>query len=362
MSLGVMVNPYSHFAFEPAAETLSEAARTTWTHASDASLETLRAVFGLGLDAGADTVMLLADDFVPHEGRNRKNFSLYAPEDRARFLNLQTAQAYVVNRLKAWLDRDHPGTRFEFCPPWYANEFIDRSEGKAEIYLQELAARIPPEVAVVWTGPTVRSLSLDLADLRRYRSLIGRRPMFWDNSLHARNLETTVYGGYTTHYPGKVRLCSLFEPLDVDRPDGFHELNDGRRMYVNGTPDSELYRVKFATVADYAWNTAAYAPERSLWKALVSAYGEGCARELLFFNEAYYGLYEMCARMEATAGNRVEHGRRGAAWLERLDESLRNLTRRLPGGHALVEELTACRDRQKRRFDALARADSPASE
>jgi hypothetical protein len=361
MSLGVMVNPYSHFAFEPAAETLSEAARTTWTHASDASLETLQAVFGLGLDAGADTVMLLADDFVPHEGRNRKNFSLYAPEDRERFLNLQTAQAHVVNRLKEWLDRDHPGTRVEFCPPWYANEFIDRSEGKAEIYLQELAARVPPEIAVVWTGPTVRSLSLDLADLRRYRSLIGRRPMFWDNTLYARNLETTVYGGYTTHYPGKVRLCSLFEPLDVDRPDGFHELNDGRRMYVNGAADSELYRIKFATVADYAWNTADYVPERSLWKALVSAYGEGCARELLFFNEAYYGLFETCARMETTAGNRAEHGRRGAVWLERLDESLRNLTRQLPGGHALVEELTACRDRQKRRFDALARADHPAS-
>jgi hypothetical protein len=362
MSLGVMVNPYSHFEFEPAAETLGESARTVWTHASDASLETLQGAFRLGLNAGAETIMLLADDYVPHEGRNRKNFSLYTPEDRRRFVNLQTAQAHVINRLKEWLDRDHPGTRFEFCPPWYANEFIDRSEGKAEIYFKELAAQIPPEIAVVWTGPTVRSLSLDLADLRRYSSLIGRWPMFWDNTLYARNLETTVYGGYTAHYPGKARLCSLFEPLDVDRPDGFHALNDGRHMYVNGAVDSEVYRIKFATVADYEWNTTDYVPERSLWKALVRAYGEGCAREILFFNEAYYGLYEICARMEGQAGNPAEYGRRGAAWLQRLDESLLDLTRRLTGGHALVKELAACRDRQKTRFEALTRPDAPAGD
>jgi hypothetical protein len=302
--------------------------------------------------------MLLADDFVPHEGRNRKNFSLYTPEDRKRFVNLQNAHSYVINRLKAWLDRDYPGTQFEFCPPWYANEFIDRSEGKAEIYLKELVAQIPTEVAIIWTGPTVRSLSLDLADLRRYRNLIGRWPMFWDNTLYARNLEATVYGGYTTHYPGKVRMCNLFEPLDIDRPTGFHELNDGRHMYVNGAADSEVYRVKFATVADYVWNTSAYNPERSLWKALLRAYGPACAHEILIFNEAYYGLYDMCMRMEREDGGQEEYGPRGAHWLERLDESLWKLKRQLPAGHALLSELEAHRDRQKNRFEGLIRKSS----
>jgi len=356
MSLGVMLNPYSHFEFEPAAETLSHSARYTWTHGSIAGLETVQGVFKLGLDAGADTIMLLADDFVPHEGRNRKNFSLYTPEDQKRFINLQNAQAFVINRLQAWLDRDYPGTQFEFCPPWYANEFIDRSEGKAEIYLKELAAQIPTEVAIIWTGPTVRSLSIDLADLRRFRNLIGRWPMFWDNTLYARNLETTVYGGYTAHYPGKVRMCNLFEPLDTDRPAGFHELNDGRHLYVNGAADSEVYRIKFATVADYEWNTSAYSPERSLWKALVRTFGPECAREILFFNEAYYGLYEMCMRMEGKDERQAEYGHQGANWLERLNESLLKLNRRLPSGHALLKELAAYRDRQKSRFEELQRA------
>jgi hypothetical protein len=355
MSLGIMINPYSHFEFEPAESELSQEARYTWTHSDPKSLETLQRVLKLGLDAGAGTVMLLADDFVPHEGRNRKNFALYTPEDRERFVNLQNAQAHVINRLKAWIDRDYPGTRFEFCPPWYANEFIDRSVGKAEVYLKELTALIPQEIAIIWTGPTVRSLSVDMADLRRYRDLIGRWPMFWDNTLYARGLEAKAYGGYTTHYPGKVRMCNLFEPLDTDRPPGFHELNAGRHMYVNGSADSEIYRIKFATVADYEWNTEAYNPELSLWKALVRAYGPDCGRELLFFNEAYYGLYDVCMRIEREDGRKEEYGRLGADWMARLDESLFKLIRQLPAGHALLKELAAHCVRQKSRFEGLVR-------
>lgn len=358
VSLGMMVNPYTHFEAGSAVETLGDSIRTTWTHGDAASLDTLQDIFGLGLDAGAGTIMLLADDFVPYAGRNRKNYSLYATEDQERFVNLQTAQAFVINRLKAWLDRDYPGTRFEFCPPWYANEFIDRSEGKAEIYLKELAAQIPTDVAIIWTGPTIRSLSVDLADLRRYRNLIGRWPMFWDNTLYARNLETTVYGGYTAHYPGQVRLCNLFEPLDVDRPDGFEALNDGRHLYMNAAADSEVYRIKFATVADYEWNTAAYHPERSLWKALVTSLGPEGAKEILFFNEAYYGLYGVCMRMEREDADHAELGRRGIWWLARLEESLLSLIRQLPADHALPAELQTHRDRQKQRFEGLVRKSS----
>jgi hypothetical protein len=358
MSLGIMVNPYSHFEIWQAEDALSHQTRYTWTHADPESQETLQQVFKLGLEAGAGTIMLLADDFVPHEGRKRMNFSLYTPEDRERFVNLQNAQAHVINRLKAWIDRDYPGTRFEFCPPWYLNEFIDRSGGRAEIYMKELAALIPPEIAIIWTGPTVRSLSVDMADLRRYRDLIGRWPMFWDNTLYARNLETDDYGGYTTYYPGKVRMCSLFEPLDTDRPSGFHELNDGRHMYMNAAAESEVYRIKFATVADYEWNTSAYIPELSLWRALVNAYGPACARQALLFNEAYYGLYEVCMRMERKEGLSEAYGRRDGAWLTRMDQSLSSLRQQLPPGHVLVTELEGYRDRQKQRFDGLARGNS----
>ncbi len=352
MQLAMMVNPYAHFEFMPPAESLSDESRYTWTHSDPKSLEMLKSVFSIGLDAGAGTIMLLSDDFVPHEGKNRMNYSLFTAEDKSRFVNLQNAQAYVINNLRNWLNEGYPGVRLEFCPPWYNNEFIDRSEGRAEVYFKELAAQIPEEIAIVWTGPTVRSLTVDMADLQRYSALIGRRPMIWDNTLYARNLETKVYGGYTTHYPGKVRMCNLFEPFDGPRPATFHALNDGGHMYTNGEAGTEIFRIKYATVADYEWNSPAYSPELSLWKALVRHYGAACAKQLLLFNDAYYGLYDACMRMEkdGAAGKTALSGKR---FLKDLESHLSAVVDALSDSHPLVRELGQFRDRQRSRFEAL---------
>ncbi len=352
MGLAMMVNPYAHFEFMSSAEGLNAESRYTWTHGDPRDLDMLKNVFRVGLDSGAGTIMLLADDYVPHEGKNLMNFSLYTPEDKKRFINLQNAQAHVINRLKEWVDETFPGTRFEFCPPWYANEFIDRSEGRAEVYFRELTTQIPEDVAIVWTGPTVRSLSIDMADLHRYRSLIGRSPMIWDNTLYARGLESPRYGGYPAHYPGKVRMCNLFEPFDGPRPDDFHTLNDGGHMYTNGTADGEIFRIKYATIADYEWNSAAYSPELSLWKVLVQRYGATTARQLLLFNHAYYGLYDACTRMEK-AGAAGKAARSGARFLKNLEFHLGAVSDTLSGSHPLVKELGGYRDRQRERFEGL---------
>ena len=355
MSLAVMANPYSHFPFEAAAENLSHQLRHTWTHSSPESFNLLKDFLKIGLEAGADTVMLQADDFVPHTGKNRQNYSLYAAADKRRFVNLQNAQADVINNLKQWLDMDYPGTQLEFCPPWYANEHIDRSQGKAELYFKEMTFLIPPDIAIIWTGPTIRSLSIDMADLYRYQTLIGRWPMIWDNTLYARNLETRRYGGYTTYYPGKVRMCNLFEPFDTYRPENFQNFSDGRRIYINGNAYKETYKVKYATVADYAWNTSAYNPELSLWKVLRQTYGPACAQELLGFNDAYYGLYDMCLRMEI-GGAKEALIKKGEKFLSELAHRLQQISEPSMANQLLLRELENLRDKQKKRFEKLSRS------
>ncbi|MBT8373165.1 MAG: beta-N-acetylglucosaminidase domain-containing protein [Deltaproteobacteria bacterium] len=357
MSLAVMVNPYSHFPFEASVDKLSDQTRNIWTHSSPESFRLLKEVYKTGLDAGADTVMLLSDDFVPHRGNNPQNYSLYTAEDTTRFINLQNAQAHIINNLKIWIDNHYPGIRIEFCPPWYTNEHIDRSEGQAERYFLELSAQIPRDVAIIWTGPTIRSLSVDMADLFRYRSLIGRWPMIWDNTLYARNLETKRYGGYTTYYPDKVRMCNLFEPYDTYRPNEFQDYNHGRRMYTNLNVHSEVNRLKYATVADYEWNTDAYNPELALWKVLCSKYGPAGAKALLHYNDAYYGVYEMCLRMEIEGVN-DEYIKKGKVYLAHLDNSLRSISKTLHPQKRLLGELVKLRDRQKRRIEKLSRGSS----
>lgn len=292
VDLAIMVNPYYHFNYEMLVDTISPDLRYQFVHSDQHSIIKLKSVFKLGLDAGAKTIMLMADDFVPHEGNNRKNYVLYTPEDKKQFINLQNAQAFMINDIYKWVSTYYPGTRFEFCPPWYLNEFIDRSQGRAEAYFRDIVLMIPQDVAIIWTGHTVRSLSYDLADIERYRSLIGRNPMIWDNTLYARGLEG-IYGGYPAYYPGKIRLCNLFEPYDVMVPENFQNYVDGPHMYMNGAAFSEIYKIKYATVADFEWNTNNYDPEFSLWKSLVNRFGSETAKNLIVFSDAFYTIKEV---------------------------------------------------------------------
>ena len=176
--------------------------------------------------------------------------------------------------------------------------------------------------------------------------------MIWDNTLYARNLETKQYGGYTTYYPGKVRMCNLFEPHDTYKPKDFQRYNHDRQMYTNGSAYSEVYKIKYATIADYGWNTAAYNPELSLWKALSRTYGPAVAEKLIRFSDAYYGIYGICLRMELN-GAKDEYIKYGKNFLTDLDIFLRDFSQALPENQPLLKELKNYRDKQKNRFEKL---------
>ncbi|MCK4336824.1 MAG: beta-N-acetylglucosaminidase domain-containing protein, partial [Candidatus Aminicenantes bacterium] len=352
MDLAIMINPYYHFDYEMKVQKMSKELRYTWRHGNPKDMQTLKNVFKIGLDVGAKCIMLMGDDFVPHESDYRKIYSLWTPEDKAQFITLQNAQAFMINELYTWLTQNYKGTRFEFCPPWYLNEFIDKSRGRAEQYFEDLILQIPDNVAVIWTGNTVRSLSYDMADIERYRKLIGRYPMLWDNTLYARGL-TGNYGGYARYYPGKVRMCNLFEPMDLFLPNDFYKYNHGAHMYTNGSAFTETYKIKYTTVADFEWNNNEYNADFSLWKALLSQFGKDLALKLLKFNDAYYGLVDMCLRIEKT-DNDQEFIKRGLSFIEDLKSHFNAIDRSLPDNRKLVFELKGHMDGQISVYNKLA--------
>lgn len=351
VELAIMINPYYHLDYEMHVDSINHDLRYAWTHSDPESLKALKEAFGRGLDAGATTIMLMADDFLPHENGSRKLYTLYTEEDKKAFGNLQNAHAYLINSLHQWIEKNYPGTRFEFCPPWYLNEFIDRSMGRAEYYFKDLMAMIPEDVAIIWTGPTVRSLAYDKIDFMKYTRLIGRKPMIWDNTLYARALESD-YGGYASLYPGKVRMCNLFEPYDVTVPENFYQYVDGPHMYVNGSASSEFYRIKYATVADFEWNNNAYDPDLSLWKTLLAQFGKETAKQLLEFNDAYYGLTDICMKIEeGDVSNRLS--RQGEQFTEKLHILYSSLSGSLKNNPMLVEELSVKKEGIIERFSKL---------
>lgn len=351
IDLATMINPYYHFEYEMHTDSLTKDLRYQWTHSDPKSLDMLKNVFQISLDAGAKTIMLMADDFVPHENDYRKLYSLYTEEDKKKFVNLQNAHAFLINNLYHWLNRYYPGTRFEFCPPWYLNEFIDKSRGRAEQYFRDLIPQIPDDIAIIWTGPTVRSLSYDDIDFFRYENLIKRKPMIWDNTLYARGL-TGKYGGYPAMYPGKVRMCNIFEPYDVLVPKDFYKYIDGPHMYINGAALSETYKIKYSTVADFEWNNNAYNPDLSLWKTLVSDFGKEPAIHLLQFNDAYYGLTDVCMKIDR-GGNLNKLLKQGESHSEKLHLLYSKLCGELKNNPKLVKEITGKKEEIINRYQNL---------
>lgn len=344
------LNPYSHFDYEILMDTTKPGLLHKWSHSDPKSLQAFKDVIKIGLDAGAKKFMFCSDDFVPHTGYSSKTYSLYTDEDKKRFVNLQNAHAYVINEIYNWMKKDYPGTHLEFCPPWYLNEFIDHSEGRAETYFKELMMQIPEDVTIIWTGPTVRSLTIDNADIDRYKNLIGRYPMLWDNTIYARFL-TDGYGGYPALYPSKSRMCNLFEAYDIAVPDDFYKYNDNRQIYINGDAYSEQYKLKYMTVADFEWNNNAYNADFSLWKALYSSFGNDDAKKILVFNDKYYELYEECRkiRIEGKKDENVAKANKALEELNNINSDLQNILT----NKTLATELNNFKSTQEKEFYKL---------
>lgn len=350
-----MINPYVHLSYESLQDTLSDDLRYVYTHSDKRSMDRLKKAFKVALDAGGAGILHLADDFVPHEGswsiyENQKQFALYTDEDRKEFGNLAFAQAHVINEIYDWMKRNYPDSRYEFCPPWYLNRFIDVSHGKAERYFKELMRNIPADVAIIWTGGDVRTLTIDAASIHRYAKQIGRYPMLWDNTLYARSLNG-VYGGYPMYYPYKARMCNLFEPFETETPKDFHKFND-RNLYVNGSAYPEVYKIKFATVADYGWNCNDYNADLSMWKALVNQFGKEAAIKLLEFNDAYFGLISICRVIEID-GLSQELKTSAEDFSNKLKTSLKDISKMLQNEQKLIKELKVHLKNQERVYGSI---------
>src|SRR4051812_39767936 len=103
-------------------------------------------------DAGVSWFLLLLDDIPMQPG-------------------LALRQAALVSWLYSALD----GAALTMCP----TEYVGMHPSP---YLAELGARMPLDVDVMWTGPTVCSPEIDAADARSWtKALGGRRVIVWDN-------------------------------------------------------------------------------------------------------------------------------------------------------------------------------------
>jgi hyaluronoglucosaminidase len=81
------------------------------------------------------------------------------------------AAAWIHARLR----EAHPAVRLDVLPVQYVGAVPSP-------YLSVLASRLPADVGVMWTGPTVCSPRITTADVRDRKGVLGgRSPLLWDN-------------------------------------------------------------------------------------------------------------------------------------------------------------------------------------
>jgi hyaluronoglucosaminidase len=119
---------------------------------------------------GCRTLALLMDDIPP----------VLPANCRGSFRTLGEAHGALLRRL--WTDLRAGGRdcRLWFCPTVYTDQFAS-GPVERDPYLVDLAAAMPPEVTLMWTGPRIIAERLDAASLGELAGMFRGNVLLWDN-------------------------------------------------------------------------------------------------------------------------------------------------------------------------------------
>jgi hyaluronoglucosaminidase len=194
-------------------------------------------------DLGVRDASLLLDD-IPDR--------LSDDEDRRRYPDAASAHADLAARWSRAMRKLDPDWRLSVCPLVY--------HGRGdEPYLVTLAAGLPPDVDLMWTGREICSRTLDLLDGATFWRATSRPPLWWDN------------------YPVNdlaMRNRLHIGPL-LGRDPHLHRVSAG--LYANAMELAECTRIPLGTIADYLWDPEGYEPEESWQRSLRRVAGDSAA-------------------------------------------------------------------------------------
>ncbi len=243
-----------------------------------------------------------------------------------------------INNLNLHLKSTYPGKKLEILLPFYNNEYIDNTHWLAEIFLDYSESWPLSNITYYWSGSSYHSLNNDNADLERMTAYLNKAPIYWDNSLITVS-KAGNYSGYYPYYPGKLRLYNIFEPYNDENIKVMLSNTNKEQIFFNGTVNSELELIKFATIADFSWNTEAYDSDISLWKVLLSRYGSEAAWALMFLNDQYCSLMEVLLKMKLEEQSQ-KLLRKGESIINDLNMSKEHLISLLTESHPLIKEIS----------------------
>lgn len=167
--------------------------------------------------------------------------------------------AKLVNTVLERLRKNDPEAQMIFCPVPY---WGDGTQPDHKAYLETLAKDMHEDVYVFWTGDAVVPGKMTSKAARTYRSIVKHRLIIWENYPVNDSAPALHLGPITGR---DADLC--------DTCDGYMS----NPMYLQ----NESNRIPLLTCADYAWNPAAYDPDRSIGQAILHLAQTPSQREVL---------------------------------------------------------------------------------
>lgn len=240
--------------------------------------------------------ILLAD--IEHLDENDCGSDIQNLQLNKSFNNIPQQQHFeFLKSLKKNITRQDLKTNLEFLSAWNRLEIMDMGHGKGELYYYDLQKEFTSNLSLYWTGGTYYSNSIDYAEFLRMSDFMSEAPLFFDNSLFVNDIRlNTDYE--KNYYAGKIRVKSLIEPYHLNAFSDFNLQTGQQKIVLNTDNLDELSTIRILTAANYFWNSSSYQPDKSLWIVLNKLLGRNNAIHLIYFNDAYFGLKEICQKMK----------------------------------------------------------------
>lgn len=212
------------------------------------------------------TPMVKGAHVVPHEA------------EAERFGRVAGAtHGYITRRVYEALKPKYPDLKLSVCPAPYSINHVKQYDTVAERqYLRDLAAALPDDVPVVWTGPVVSSPRVEREHFLEYSSyLMNQQPTFlWDNNVAVRENNREIPQAVTRFY------------------DDFAADSHGR-IYMNTFAVAKPWVAVSATSSnDYLWNPKAFDAVASHRNLVEQRFGRGSYALVESFYEAQRGIEE----------------------------------------------------------------------
>ncbi|NOY08556.1 MAG: hyaluronidase [Spirochaetes bacterium] len=176
--------------------------------------------------------------------------------------NIAAVQVEIVHFIRKHV----PSVRILFCPTYYSfDPLLDSFFGKRPGgYLKYIGDNLDTGVDIIWTGPRVRSESIDTEHLKKVREILKRKPFIWDN--------------YIANDGEKHKKFLYIKPFKNRDRDILKHISG---YMVNPMNQAYLSKIPILTIKDELISEYRYDPEYSVGEAVKKVCGSRYSDKML---------------------------------------------------------------------------------